>query len=65
MSKNKDTFSIEDIEMNKTEFDLAIKGLIEKGLVEEVIVGDEVNYRLTDICIKLESHFDSDIYEQN
>ena len=65
MSKNKDTFSIEDIGMSKTEFDLAIKGLIEKGLVEEVIVGDEVNYRLTDVCIKLESHLDSDISEQN
>ena len=65
MSKNKDLFSMEDVGMSKSEFDLAIKGLIEKGLVEEVIVGDEVNYRLTDICIKLESHLDSDIKDQN
>lgn len=63
--KSKDTFSSKDINMNKAEFDKAIKSLIEKGLVEEVIVGDEVNYRLTDICIKLESHLNSDISEQN
>ena len=63
--KSRDTFSMKDIDMNKAEFDKAIKSLIEKGLVEEVIVGDEVNYRLTDVCIKLESHLTSDISEQN
>ena len=61
----KDIFSNEDIPMSSSEFALAIKGLLDKGLVEEVIVDGEINYRLTSIGCQIGPHMTSVVKEQN
>ena len=58
-------FSSKDSDMNKQEFMLAIEGLIDKGLVEEVIIDGERHYRLTEIGLMIGKHLDSNIKDQN
>ena len=60
MFKDKISFKKEDCGMNDTEFDLAINGLIEKGLVLEEIVDGQIFYYLTDIGFLVSTHIDSD-----
>lgn len=59
-------FSIEDCDlMSADSFKKAIMGLIEKGIIEKVILDGEVKYRLTKIGEQIGPHLSSDITEQN
>lgn len=46
--------------MSEDEFNEAIQGLIEKGLVEEVMVDGEVQYRLTMVGQAVGAHMESE-----
>lgn len=60
MFKEKFSFKKEDVAMNDMEFDLAINGLIDKGLVKEEIIDGKILYYLTDIGFLVSTHIDSD-----
>lgn len=47
MYKKTDADCKKELNLTDDEFNQGIKSLIEKGLVEEVIVNDEVLYKLT------------------
>lgn len=51
--------------MSEKDFDEAIQGLIEKGLVEEVMVDGEVQYRLTLVGQAVGHHMESDPTNRN
>ena len=51
--------------MSESDFDEAIKGLIEKGLVEEVMVDGEVHYRLTLEGQAVGQHMESNPADRN
>lgn len=66
MSKPTDPFDNEDCEfMSANSFHEAVIGLIEKGLVEEVVVDGEVKYQLTKLGEQIGPHLNSDLPEQN
>jgi hypothetical protein len=51
--------------MSKAEFDEAIQGLLEKGLVHEVVVDGEIEYQLTDMGTSVGHHLESDPNKRN
>lgn len=66
MPKFNDPFNNEDCDfMSAGSFHEAILGLIEKGIIEEVILDGEVKYRLTKVGEQIGPHLTSDITEQN
>lgn len=65
MKKNKAPFSRQDVDMSDSEFNTAMSGLLDKGLVEEFIIDGIVYYMITDLGLKIGSHLDSDPKTQN
>ena len=51
--------------MSEAAFDEAIQGLIEKGIVEEVVIDGEVHYQLTPLGLAIGPHLESDPSTQN
>ncbi len=51
--------------MSHTEFQIAMAGLVEKGLMEEIEVEGKKLYRPTLLCRKMKSHLNSDPKNQN
>lgn len=64
MSPNK-PFNSDDWDDSLEEFDEGIKGLIDKGIVEEIIIDGEINYQLTNVGLQLGPHLNSSLAEQN
>ena len=58
-------FTTSDVEMSDEEFEIAMNGLIEKGLAEKIIIDDEIHYMITDLGLAIGSHLDSDPCNQN
>lgn len=54
-----------DLRMKDDEFDTAIKGLLEKGLMEEQVIDNEPHYRITDLGKSVHKHSASDPKNQN
>lgn len=54
-----------DSDLSNEEFNLAISGLIEKGLVEEIIIDGIQYYMLTDMGAAIGSHIDSNPANHN
>ena len=65
MFKEKISFKKEDCGMTEDDFNLAIDGLIEKGLVKEEIIEGKIFYYLTDIGVGVGSHIESDYSNRN
>lgn len=61
----KTEFNYEDLNLSKKDFELAVKGLIDKGLLEEVLIEGQIKYRLTKIGMIVGGHLDSDPKFQN
>lgn len=64
-SKNEVFVGVEDSDMTVEEFDKAMKGLVEKGLMEEVMINGQPFYRLTPTGREVGKHMHSTIKEQN
>jgi hypothetical protein len=54
-----------DGELTQVEFDEAIDGLLEKGVIETFILNGEVDYRLTAFGKQIAPHMDSNKKNQN
>ena len=65
MLKGRAPFSKHDSDLPDDEFDRAIAGLLQKGLIEQLTIDGVVHYMLTDIGMVIGSHIDSDPSEQN
>jgi hypothetical protein len=65
MKKNKAPFSRDDVNMSDAEFNLAMSGLLEKGLVEELIIDGILHYQITELGLQVGSHMYSDHHTQN
>ena len=65
MNNRKAPFSKDDVEMSDEEFEIAMRGLIDKGLAEKIIVDNEIHYIITDLGLAVGSHLDSDPATQN
>lgn len=65
MNNRKAPFSKDDVEMSDEEFEIAMRGLIDKGLAEKIIVDNETHYIITDLGLAVGSHLDSDPATQN
>lgn len=66
MPKINEPFNNEDCDfMSAESFHKAIRGLIEKGILEEVILDGEVKYQLTKVGEQIGPHLTSDLAEQN
>lgn len=65
MNNRKAPFSKNDVEMSNEEFEIAMRGLIDKGLAEKIIVDNEIHYIITDLGLAVGSHLDSDPETQN
>lgn len=60
------TFTYETIMgLSNKEFKEAVSNLIDKGIVEEVIIDGEVEYKVTYIGLQIYNHLYSDKSEQN
>lgn len=64
-SKNEVFVGVEDSDMTVEEFDKAMKGLVEKGLMEEVMINGQPFYRLTPNGRAVGKHMHSTAKEQN
>jgi hypothetical protein len=64
-TKNEVFVGVEDSDMTIEEFDSAMKGLVAKGLMEEVIVNGEPKYRLTPMGRSVGQHMNSTTKDQN
>ena len=58
-------FCKEDSDLSEDEFNLAISGLMEKGLVELTVIDGVTHYILTDMGAAIGQHMDSDPSKQN
>lgn len=59
-------FEEKDIKgLNQAEFQIAMAGLIQKGLMEEIEMDGRKLYRPTLLAQKMKSHFKSDPKKQN
>lgn len=65
MFKNEKFVGVEDSDMTVEEFTNAMKGLVAKGLMEEVIINGEPKYRLTPMGRSVGQHMQSSPKEQN
>lgn len=66
MSKYDELFTSSDITtMSQADFDEAIKGLIAKGIMEEVVVDGEVKYRMSKLVRGIAPHLNSNAKDQN
>jgi DNA-binding HxlR family transcriptional regulator len=51
--------------MSQKDFDEAIDGLIEKGMVQKVVIDGEVQYKLTALGQAVGGHLDSNHSDKN
>jgi hypothetical protein len=58
-------FTKSDVEMSDEEFEIAVNGLIDKGMAEKIIIDNEIHYMITDLGLEIGSHLDSDPSNQN
>lgn len=65
MIRDRAPFSKYDSDLPEEEFDTAIAGLLQKGLIEQLTIDGVVHYILTDIGMAVGSHIDSDPSIQN
>lgn len=65
MLRSRAPFCKEDSELSSVEFDVAISGLLSKGLVEKLMINGVEHYILTDIGVAIGQHLDSDPSKQN
>lgn len=65
MNKTKAPFSKDDVDLSDEEFEVAMSGLISKGLAEKIIINNEIHYMITDLGLAVGSHLDSDPSTQN
>lgn len=54
-----DKFLKNDNSISKKDFDESIKSLIDKGLVEQINLNNQVQYKLTDLGDKVSRHINS------
>lgn len=54
-------FNFDDnFDLSKSDFDKAVKGLIEHGLLESVVVDGEIFYKLNNLGLQVVSHLYTD-----
>lgn len=54
-----------DMKMTEAEFDLAVNSLLSKGLIEELVIDGEKNYRITELGRTVYPHLASLPAERN
>lgn len=65
MLRSRAPFCKEDSDLSSSDFDKAISGLLDKGLVEKLIIDGVEHFILTDIGAAIGQHMDSDPSKQN
>jgi hypothetical protein len=65
MIKERAPFSKYDSDLPSEEFDLAVAGLLQKGLIKQLVIDGVVHYILTDMGAAVGQHIDSDPSTQN